>query len=713
MSGRYTIRVDVLDSNKYKAVSSFYYYIYSESLLPGDTVNLTTDLLSPQQDNVGTIALTSDVVNGTGSGLLYKFTVTNYLTKVVVPLGENLNSAGYQSATTVNWTPTESGRYILRVDVLDASNSYKAYKYFYYYIYSDSLLPGDTVNLTTDLLSPQQDNVGTIALTSDVVNGTGSGLLYKFTVTNYLTKVVVTLGENLNSAGYQSATTVNWTPTESGRYILRVDVLDASNSYKAYKYFYYYIYSDSLLPGDTVNLTTDLPSPQQDNVGAIALTADVVNGTGAGLRYKFTVTNYLTKVVLTLGENLDPAGYQNATTVNWTPTESGKYILRVDVLDASNGYKAYKYFYYYIYSESLLPGDTVNLTTDLPSPQPLTVGNIVLTADVFQGTGVGLLYKFTATNYVTKEVVNFGENLDAAGYQFDDTTASWTPTLFGRYTLRVDVLDPSNGYKASKTLIYYITIISGSNPVDGAAMVWVPGGIFTMGSINGVGSFLEHPAHQVTLSGFWMYKNEVTVAQYRAFCAATSRALPPWPGNQNSWAGKTGWTDATLQLHPIVNVNWNDAKAYADWAGVLLPTEAQWEYTARGVLGRNYPWGGTATATNPTNGWDETKCANYYNSYTSGKSTWPVGSFPAGASWCGAQDMAGNVWEWCADRFGYYSSTPVVNPTGPASGILRELRGGSYAHNNDNVRSAIRTVDEPTSSASVYGFRCVSVSPGP
>ena len=252
------------------------------------------------------------------------------------------------------------------------------------------------------------------------------------------------------------------------------------------------------------------------------------------------------------------------------------------------------------------------------------------------------------------------------------------------------------------------------NPIDHAEMVWVPGSSFTMGSIDGVGNDHEHPAHQVTLSGYWMYKFEVTVAQYLAFCKATNHAQPQWPGSEGSWVGKSGWDDPALAHHPIVNVSWDDAKAYADWAKVALPSEAQYEYAMRGPHGNNYPWGGTASATDVDNGWDNTKCANSENSFAVGKSTWPVGSFPAGASWCGAQDMAGNVWEWCADWFGDYSTTPVINPTGPASGTQRVLRGGSWnIYNAYNYRGACRNSYYPYGDGDFVGFRCVVLSPGP
>jgi len=106
-----------------------------------------------------------------------------------------------------------------------------------------------------------------------------------------------------------------------------------------------------------------------------------------------------------------------------------------------------------------------------------------------------------------------------------------------------------------------------NNPIDGASMVWVPGGTFTMGSAAGVGKSDEQPAHQVTLSGYWIYQYDVTVAQYRAFCAATNHDLPPFPqpkienptyrfDSNLSWEGKTSWDDPALQQHPIVNVTW-------------------------------------------------------------------------------------------------------------------------------------------------------------
>ncbi len=242
------------------------------------------------------------------------------------------------------------------------------------------------------------------------------------------------------------------------------------------------------------------------------------------------------------------------------------------------------------------------------------------------------------------------------------------------------------------------------NPIDGAEMVWVPGGTFTMGSPDGVGRDNEHPAHKVTISGFWIYKYEVTVALYRKFCTATLHKLPKLP-KYFSKIGKYRWDNPSLQQHPVVNVSWDDCKAYVDWVDANLPTEAQWEYAARGSQRNNYPWGGTATANDPYNGWDQTKCSNDNISYNIGKSTWSVGSFPAGVSWCGAYDMAGNVNEWCVDWYGDYSSILEINPTGPTSGDSHIVRGGSWPDNFLH-RGACRSTSNE--GYDYIGFRCAS-----
>lgn len=228
-----------------------------------------------------------------------------------------------------------------------------------------------------------------------------------------------------------------------------------------------------------------------------------------------------------------------------------------------------------------------------------------------------------------------------------------------------------------------------NNPKDGAEMVWVPAGEFLMGSEDG--ERREKPSHRVFLDGYWIYKLPVSVGQYRLFCASTGRALrhaPPW-----------GWQEE----HPIVNVSWDYAVAYAQWAASSLPTEAEWEKAARGVDGRMFPWGAE---------WDRSKCCNSVGLRRSSVSF--VGTFREGAGPYGALDMAGNVWEWTADWYEetYYAFSPAHSPTGPFFGTHRVLRGGSWG--NDMVhdyRTSTRAMCEPVVRGGSIGFRCVVREP--
>lgn len=226
---------------------------------------------------------------------------------------------------------------------------------------------------------------------------------------------------------------------------------------------------------------------------------------------------------------------------------------------------------------------------------------------------------------------------------------------------------------------------------DGAPMALIPAGDFHMGDPFNEGGAGERPRHTVYLDAFYIDIYEVTNAQYQKFMDAVGYAGPKY------------WNNSTYNApdQPVVGVTWFDAVAYAEWAGKRLPTEAEWEKAARGgLVGKCYPWGDDISHDD----------ANY--SGTGGKDVWfntsPVGSFASNGY--GLYDMAGNVWEWCADWHdsGYYANSPRNNPLGPDSGRYRVLRGGSWIDAPDYLRVATRISSAPASTYDLVGFRCVS-----
>jgi len=197
--------------------------------------------------------------------------------------------------------------------------------------------------------------------------------------------------------------------------------------------------------------------------------------------------------------------------------------------------------------------------------------------------------------------------------------------------------------------------------------------------------YYEKPQHRVYLSGYWIYKYEVTIAQYKKYCLETGRRVP------EAIRSKAG-------NYPVTNVTLYDAAGYAKWSGGSLPTEAQWEKAARGVDARIFPWG---------NSWDSSKCNG--GDANGAKKVQPIGSYPTGASPYNCMDMAGNVSEWCADWYSEeYSFRSVSNPKGAKTGSHRILRGGGcYLTVHHFNRCAARRGDLPGNSSRNYGFRIV------
>jgi formylglycine-generating enzyme required for sulfatase activity len=228
------------------------------------------------------------------------------------------------------------------------------------------------------------------------------------------------------------------------------------------------------------------------------------------------------------------------------------------------------------------------------------------------------------------------------------------------------------------------------NPKDGLKYVWIPPGTFMMGCSPGdteCGDD-EKPPHQVTITrGFWIGQTPVTVGAYKRFAEATGRQMPPAPNFDNDW---------TNENMPIVNVSWNDAQAYCGWMGGRLPTEAEWEYAARG--------GNTERRYGPI---DEVA---WYPNNSGGQTHDVAQKRPNGF---GLYDMLGNVWEWVNDWYGqnYYQDSPSQDPSGPASGQVHLLRGGSWYNNAESTRVSQRGKIKSWRKGrqllyDIVGFRC-------
>jgi formylglycine-generating enzyme required for sulfatase activity len=245
----------------------------------------------------------------------------------------------------------------------------------------------------------------------------------------------------------------------------------------------------------------------------------------------------------------------------------------------------------------------------------------------------------------------------------------------------------------------------------GVEQVYVPAGCFIMGS-DPTRDLLaqddEQPAHQVCLTrAYWIDKLEVSNAAFLVFVQANGYSTEEyWSPEGWAWLrnhhliGPRPLIGFDAPLQPRVGVSWYEASAYAAWSGGLLPTEAQWEYAARGPSSNIYPWGNTFSS----------GLANTGN--TPGRTS-AVGSYPLGASWVNAQDLLGNAWEWTQDYYGdghYYRQYIRDNPTGPSKGSDRVGRGGGWGWEDEplRLRAAYRNNFNPATRDTAIGFRVVS-----
>src|SRR5215467_4911982 len=228
---------------------------------------------------------------------------------------------------------------------------------------------------------------------------------------------------------------------------------------------------------------------------------------------------------------------------------------------------------------------------------------------------------------------------------------------------------------------------------DGAAMVLIPAGEFTMGSDKGDDD--EQPIHKVFLDSFYLDKFEVTNGRFSKFVEAI-QSEPPW-----GFADKE--TPVVRPDQPVRWVNWMDAIGYCLWAGKRLPTEAEWEKAARGSVGRAYPWGN-----------DPPTPAHAVFGLKEGSDTVSaIGNRDKGKSPYGVHDLAVNLYEWTTDWYDeeFYSKNPAINPKGPSEGTAKAQPGGSYINGAYRLRSSFRTKGDPTEHDPNVGFRCAQDVP--
>ena len=242
---------------------------------------------------------------------------------------------------------------------------------------------------------------------------------------------------------------------------------------------------------------------------------------------------------------------------------------------------------------------------------------------------------------------------------------------------------------------------------DGSVLILIPGATFTMGSHTGRDN--EKPATRITMSPYFIGKYTVTNAQFACFVAATGYKTHA-ERNGGGWVwvgcGEEQWPEATWrspngagrlggEQMPVVQISWSDARAYVQWCALRLPTEAEWEFAARGEKSLEYPWGNT---------WDASRCCNGVGE-TTADAPRPVGRYPSGASPFGCMGMSGNVWQWCSSKYRPYPYHKTDGREEPSGSDWRVLRGGTWLSSTPEQFKAAYRLFNPDFPYVVSSFR--------
>jgi sulfatase modifying factor 1 len=295
--------------------------------------------------------------------------------------------------------------------------------------------------------------------------------------------------------------------------------------------------------------------------------------------------------------------------------------------------------------------------------------------------------------YIDDQVVSGQDVNGATEYNF---VYGWQTDVNGDYRVVAKAVDNAGQTYESAQVVQSVrggvdAVVNGTPEVSEiGSTVDIPEGTFRMGNNNGPDE--EKPEHDVHISAFEIDRFEITVGQFREFVNTTQHKTGAEEANEpitRTW--KVDDTPARWE-NPVRFVSWWDADAYCRWKGERLPTEAEWEYAARGTDGRLYPWGNDFDATLVPSG-----------------DTSPVGFYSKDVSPFGVYDMSGNVWEWTNDWFDplYYRSSAVNDPVVPQTTDQKTIRGGGFNSNADDLRVTRRIHNFPVTYHPDVGFRCV------